>query len=426
MKVVKIGILGVGTVGGGVVNVLTKNSEEISNKCGVKIKVIIGCVKDKLQPLICDSRNLGTLTDNVLDVINSDADIILELIGGTTIAKDLIIQALNSGKNVVTANKALIATHGNELLELAKTNGVKLLFEAAVAGGIPILKSIEQGLSANKIEKIAGIINGTGNFIMSKMRDEGLDFNSVLSEAQELGYAEADPTFDIEGIDAAHKLTILTSMAFGTKLSFAKVSTIGIGHITSEDIILASELGFQIKHLALSSVNDNKISMSVNPTLIPKTKLLANVNGVMNAIMVKGNAIGETMYYGAGAGSDATASSIIADIMDIVNNTTNDNILGWHTTKDFDFVNTDEVFSSFYLKFRVVDEKGVLANITKILAEFNISIEKMLQKESSNSATIVIITNIVETKLIIKAIDKIGKQSFNQEKIQFIHVENLN
>jgi homoserine dehydrogenase len=366
------------------------------------------------------------LTDNAVDVINSDADIVLELIGGTTFAKELVEKSLKKGKHVITANKALIATYGNELLKLAKDNGVKLLFEAAVAGGIPILKTIEQGLSANKITKVAGIINGTGNFIMTAMRDEGRDFTDVLSEAQKLGYAEADPAFDVEGTDAAHKLAILSSMSFGVNLAFDKVQTIGIGKVSKNDTQFADELGYKIKPLALAINENNKIAMSVFPTLIPKTKLLASVDGVMNAVMVVGNATGETMSYGAGAGSDATASSVIADIIDIANNTCGNGVLGWTNLQNADFATDDEISSEFYLKLSVADVKGVLASVTGILSEFNISIEKMIQKEADSKATIIIITNKVLTKNINNAVAEIEQQDFNKENIQVLHVNNLN
>lgn len=420
----KIGILGLGTVGTGVVNVLAKNKSEIFARCAQDFKVDIICVKDKNKSRDCNSDDYGILTENANDVINSNVDIVLELIGGTTLAYDLVVNALNSGKHVVTANKALIAIYGNELLKIAKNNGVKLLFEAAVAGAIPILKTIEQGLSANKISMIAGIINGTGNFIMSAMYDKGHDFNDVLSEAQKLGYAEADPSFDVEGIDAAHKLTILSSMAFGINLAFDKVHTISINKVSIEDTKLANDLGYKIKHLALAT-SAEKIAMSVFPTLIPKTKLLASVDGVMNAVMAMGNASGETMTYGAGAGGDATASSVIADIVDIANGTCGDNALGWSSLKDANFVTSTKMQSEFYLKLKVADEKGVLASITSILAQFDISVEKMVQSENSGIATIAIITNKVPTNDIDSVILEIEKQNFNKEKIQVLHTNNL-
>jgi homoserine dehydrogenase len=422
----KIGILGLGTVGGGVVNVLARNKGEIFNRTGINIEVIIGAVKDKNTPRVCSDDDFGTLTDNVNDVINSDADIILELIGGTTLAKELVIQALNSGKHVITANKALIATHGNELLDLARKNGVKLLFEAAVAGGIPVLKALEQGLSANQITSIAGIINGTGNFILTEMRDKGRDFADVLSEAQKLGYAEADPAFDIDGNDAGHKLAILTSMAYGVNLAYDKVIMRGIGVVETADTKLADELGFKIKHLAVAKKVGENIQMSVSPTLIPKDKLIASVDGVMNAVMITGNAVGETMFYGAGAGSDATASSVIADIIDIINNTAANNTLGWQELKTANFVSEHNLQSEFYLRLSVADESGVLAKITEILASYTISVENMVQHPNSDNATIAIITGSVSYANIQQAIDKINNQDFIKEQTHFLSVETFN
>jgi homoserine dehydrogenase len=422
----KIGILGLGTVGGGVVNVLARNKGEIFNRTGINIEVIIGVVKDKTAPRVCSDDDFGTLTDNVNDVINSDADIILELIGGTTLAKELVIQALNSGKHVITANKALIATHGNELLDLARKNGVKLLFEAAVAGGIPVLKALEQGLSANQITSIAGIINGTGNFILTEMRDKGRDFADVLSEAQKLGYAEADPAFDIDGNDAGHKLAILTSMAYGVNLAYDKVIMRGIGVVETADTKLADELGFKIKHLAVAKKVGENIQMSVSPTLIPKDKLIASVDGVMNAVMITGNAVGETMFYGAGAGSDATASSVIADIIDIINNTAANNTLGWQELKTANFVSENNLQSEFYLRLSVADESGVLAKITEILASYTISVENMVQHPNSDNATIAIITGSVSYANIQQAIDKINNQDFIKEQTHFLSVETFN
>jgi homoserine dehydrogenase len=422
----KIGILGLGTVGGGVVNVLTKNQVEIFERCGKNFEVIIGAVKDKNDPRVCSDDDFGILTENAIDVINSDADIILELIGGTTFARDLVIQALNNGKHVITANKALIATYGNELLKIAKDNGVKLLFEAAVAGGIPVLKALEQGLSANQIESIAGIINGTGNFILTEMLDKGRSFDDVLREAQDLGYAEADPAFDIDGNDAGHKLSILTSMAYGVNLAYDNVIMRGIEFVGTSDTTLAGELGFKIKHLAVAKKIDDKIQMSVMPTLIPKDKLIASVDGVMNAVMINGNAVGETMFYGAGAGSDATASSVIADIIDIANHTSADNVLGWQKLKQCDFVSADNLQSEFYLRLSVADDKGVLAKITEILASFNISIENMVQNPNGDVATIAIITSSVIYQDMQNAISEINNQDFIKEQTHFLSVETFN
>ena len=309
----KVGILGLGTVGGGVVNVLQKNSASIERRTGVKIEVILAAVRDVTQKRICDTSNIK-LTEDPFEVVNHpDIDVVLELIGGTELTKELVETAINNGKHVITANKALIANHGNELIKLANKKQVRLLFEASVAGGIPIIKSLEQGLSANNIESLAGIINGTGNFILTDMKEKGRDFDDVLKEAQTLGYAEEDPTFDIEGIDAAHKLSILAAIAFGTELQFNQVYTKGISGITTEDIIHAQELGYTIKHLGIAKRTGNGIELRVHPTLVSNKQLIAQVDGVMNAVMVKSNALGTSLYYGAGAGDEATASAVIAE-----------------------------------------------------------------------------------------------------------------
>ena len=325
----KVGILGLGTVGGGVVNVLRKNADSIKRRTGVKVKVVLAGVRDVTQDRICDTSDI-TLTEDPYKVVNhKDVDVVLELIGGTEVTKDLVETAIHNGKHVITANKALLAEHGNDLIKLANKNKVRLLFEASVAGGIPIIKSLEQGLSANKIESLAGIVNGTGNFILTEMKEKDRDFADVLKEAQMLGYAEADPTYDVEGIDAAHKLSILAAIAFGTELQFDKVYTKGISEITTEDIKYATELGYVIKHLGIAKRVGNSIEMRVHPTLIAKDQIIANVNGVMNAVLVKGDALGTSLYYGAGAGDEATASAVIADLIDIINNQTSNHILGW-------------------------------------------------------------------------------------------------
>jgi len=424
---VNIGILGLGTVGGGVVNVLNKNQNEISRRSGASIKVTHAAVRDINQSRICPTDNLELTQDPFSIVNNADIDVVLELMGGTGLAKELVEAAIINGKHVITANKALIATHGNELLALAKDNKVHLLFEAAVAGGIPILKSLEQGLSANKVEMVAGIINGTGNFILTEMRDKGRDFADVLKEAQSLGYAEADPTFDVEGIDAAHKLAILASIAFGCELQFDKVSTEGISKIEGEDVTFATELGYSIKHLGIAKQTNGSIQMRVHPTLIPKTRLLANVDGVMNAVLVKGNAVGPTLYYGAGAGDEATASAVIADLVDIIKGTVSDDILGWQSFEVMPHQAVDEIESIFYLRLLATDKPGVLADITAIFASHNISVEAVVQKQidAQNNAHIAIITNQVKTGEINAAVNEIQKNDFIQETVKIIHVETL-
>lgn len=423
-----IGILGLGTVGGGVVNILAKNQAEIMRRTGVQIQVTHAVVKDINQSRICQTDGIQ-LTQSPSKIINNDSiDVMLELIGGTTLAKELVEAAIKNGKHVITANKALIATHGNELLALAKENNTHLLFEAAVAGGIPIIKSLEQGLSANQIEIVAGIINGTSNFILTEMRDKNRDFDSVLKEAQELGYAEADPTFDVDGIDAAHKLTILGAIAFGCKLQFDKVSTEGISQISGEDVAFATELGYSIKHLGIAKKLNGEIQMRVHPTLIPKTRLLANIDGIMNAVLIKGNATGPTLYYGAGAGDEATASAVISDLIDIIKGTVSSDILGWQSFETTPYQNQDDIESIFYLRLLATDKPGVLADITAIFANHNISVEAVVQKQidEQDNAHIAIITNQVKTSDINTAVVEIQRHNSIQEKVRIIHVENLN
>ena len=423
----KIGILGLGTVGGGVVNVLSKNHQEISRRCGSDISIEIAAVKDLKQKRICSTDGFK-LTENSNDVVNHpDVEVVLELIGGTSIAKDLTEKALKNKKHVITANKALIAKHGNELLKLAKDNSVSILFEASVAGGIPILKSLGQGLTANKIDLVAGIINGTGNFIMTEMKEKGRDFDDVLKEAQALGYAEADPTFDIEGIDAAHKLAILTSIAFGVELNFEEVSTEGISQVDPEDISIADELGYIIKHLGVAKKINGLIDTRVHPTLIPKKRLLANVNGVMNAVLIKGNAVGPTLYYGPGAGDEATASAVIADLVDLVKGTHSNDEFSWKQLERANYIEKDNVESIFYLRILASDKPGVLADITSILAKHNISVESVVQKQidADNNAHIAIITNKILTKEMNKAINEIQAHDYITGTVKIIPVETL-
>ncbi len=420
----KIGLLGVGTVGGGVVNVLAKNADIIHSRIGQSIEIICGSVRSIDAPRICDTSHF-CLTQDAFEVVNHpEVEVVLELIGGIDFAKQLVETALKNNKHVITANKALIATHGNELLQLAKQHQVALLFEASVAGGIPIIKSIQQGLSANQVQMLAGIINGTGNFILTEMAQKGRDFASVLSEAQALGYAEADPEFDVEGIDAAHKLAILSTLAFGHKLAFDKVITQGITQITQTDITFAKELGFVIKHLGIAKQTPDGVEMRVNPTLIPKNALLAQVNGVMNAVFVKANAVGDTMYYGAGAGDDATASAVIADLVDIANQTyTKTDISKAKSVTHIKDINSHSIY---YLHLLVDDDKGVLADISRILAANDISIETVIQHPNAAQAAIVILTNKVLNRDLHNAIKQIEQCGFNQEKIQFLRVESLN
>ncbi len=424
----KVGILGLGTVGGGVVNVLQKNSASIKRRTGVEIDLVIAGVRDLTKKRICDTSNIK-LTEDPFEVVNHpDIDVVLELIGGFGLAKELVETAINNGKHIITANKALIGNHGNELIKLAKKKKVRFLFEASVAGGIPIIKALEQGLSANNIESVAGIINGTGNFILTDMKEKGRDFDDVLKEAQALGYAEEDPTFDIEGIDAAHKLSILAAIAFGTEIQFDKIYTKGISQITTEDILHANELGFTIKHLGIAKRTENGIELRVHPTLVSNNQLIAQVNGVMNAVMVKSDALGTSLYYGPGAGDEATASAVIADLNDIINNQTSNHTLGWKSQQKIEVVDNDSIHSEFFLRLLVTDVKGVLAKVTGIFNDLNVSIEALIQKQvdENNNAHIAITTDKVSTKAVMSIKEKIEASEFNQADVQIIHIELLN
>ena len=385
MKPVKVGLLGLGTVGGGTVNVLRRNAIEISRRAGREIQISRAAAKGKCT---CDTTGIP-LTEDGFEVVNDpDIDIVVELIGGEVPAKQLILDALANGKHVVTANKALIAKHGNEIFAKASEQGLMVAFEAAVAGGIPIIKALREGLTGNKIEWVAGIINGTCNFILTEMRDKGRDFADVLVEAQAKGYAEADPTFDVEGIDAAHKLTILASIAFGIPLQFDKVYIEGISGVTRLDVAYAEALGYRIKLLGLARRTEHGVELRVHPTLIPERRLIANVNGVMNAVLVKGDAVGPTLYYGAGAGAEPTASAVVADIVDVVRTLTSDPenrvphlAFQPQSISDIPILPIDAVETAYYLRLSAEDKPGVLADVTRILANHHISIEAILQKE---------------------------------------------
>ena len=423
----KVGILGLGTVGGGVVNVLQKNSKSIKRRTGVEIELVIAGVRDISKKRICDTKKIQ-LTEDPFEVVNHpDIDVVLELIGGFGLAKELVEQAINNGKHIITANKALIGNHGNELIKLANKKKVRFLFEASVAGGIPIIKALEQGLSANNIESVAGIINGTGNFILTDMKEKGRDFNDVLKEAQALGYAEEDPTFDIEGIDAAHKLSILAAIAFGTEIQFDKIYTKGISNISTEDILHATELGYTIKHLGIAKRAENGIELRLHPTLVPNNKLIAQVDGVMNAVMVKSDALGTSLYYGPGAGDEATASAVIADLNDIINNQTSNHTLGWKSQQKIKVVDNNSIHSEFFLRLLVTDVKGVLAKVTGIFNDHNVSIEALIQKQvdENNNAHIAITTDKVSTKTVMSIKKKIEASEFNQADVQIIHIELL-
>jgi len=435
LQSVKIGVLGLGTVGCGTVNVLSRNLDEITGRAGRDIEITHAAVRDLAKEINCNTDGMS-LTDDAMDVVNNpDIQIIVELIGGTGIALDLVTQAIENGKHVVTANKALIAMHGNELFAKAQEKGVTIAFEAAVAGGIPIIKAMREGLAANSIEWLAGIINGTGNFILTEMRDKGRDFADVLAEAQALGYAEADPTFDVEGIDAAHKLTIMASIAFGIPLQFDKAYTEGISKIAQEDVKYAAELGYRIKHLGIAKKTEQGVELRVHPTMIPHRRLIANVDGVMNAVLVQGDAVGPTLYYGAGAGSEATASAVVADIVDIVRAITTDPenrvphlAFQPDALSDTPILPVTEVVTSYYLRVHTEDKPGVLAEITRILGEQDISIEAILQKqpeEQGGIVPVIMLTQEVVEKNMDAAIEQIEALKTVTDSVMRIRMESL-
>jgi homoserine dehydrogenase len=432
---VKVGVLGLGTVGGGTVNVLSRNIKEITRRAGRDIEITRAADRDLDSPKVCSTDGIALTTDAMEIVTDPEIQIVVELIGGTGIARELVLKAIENGKHVVTANKALIAMHGNELFAKAQEKGVTIAFEAAVAGGIPIIKAMREGLAANSIEWLAGIINGTGNFILTEMRDKGRDFADVLVEAQALGYAEADPEFDVEGIDAAHKLTIMASIAFGIPLQFDKAYTEGISKISQEDVKYASELGYRIKHLGLTRKTERGIELRVHPTLIPHRRLIANVDGVMNAVLVHGDAVGPTLYYGAGAGSDATASAVVADIIDIVRALTTDPenrvphlAFQPDALVDIPILPMSEVVTSYYLRIHTEDKPGVLADITRILGEQGISIEAILQKQPEDHngiIPVIILTQEIVEKNMNEAISQIEALDSVKDSIMRIRVESL-
>lgn len=408
----RVGICGLGTVGSGVFNLLVGNAGEILRKTGSTIEIAqVGCRRDHPDVDLTSTE----VTRDIFEVVrNPEVDIILELIGGTDTALELTIQAIRQKKHVVTANKALIAIHGDEIFSLAAEMGVQVRYEAAIAGGIPIVKSIREGLAANQISWLAGIINGTSNFILTEMEQPGVNlaFHEVLKEAQRLGYAEADPTFDIEGIDAAHKLTILSSIAFGTPLQFEAVYTQGISKITTEDIRYADELGYKIRHLGISRKSDRGVELRVHPTLIRKEEMLAQVNGVMNAVMVGSDAAGRTMYYGAGAGAGPTASAIVADVIDIIRGPGTDCVsnLGFQAgaLQRLPILAIEDITCACYLRLNVVDKPGVMARLSTILSQHEISIEALIQKDAhGGSAAIVILTDDVVERSVNAAIEEL-------------------
>ncbi|MDG1938835.1 MAG: homoserine dehydrogenase [Pseudomonadales bacterium] len=440
MKAINIGICGLGTVGAGVVNVMQRNVASIAARAGREVLIThIGARRDNPA---CDLGSTKISRDIFAVVNDPDVDIVVELIGGYEPALELVMQAIANGKHVVTANKALIAMHGNEIFAAADARGVSVLFEAAVAGGIPIIKAIREGLAANSIEWLAGIINGTGNYILTEMRDKGRQFDDVLVDAQQLGYAEADPTFDVEGIDAAHKLVILASLAFGMPLNFEACFTEGISAIAPQDVIFAGELGYRIKHLGIARKVEQGVEMRVHPTLIPQRRLIANVDGVMNAVLVKGDAVGPTLYYGAGAGAEPTASSVIADIVDVVRGIDAEPInrvpalgVAQQALSTLPALSISDINTAYYLRINVSDQPGVLSHVTQILSDAGISIEAVLQKEvvqqgvqseqASRQVPIVLITSQTLESQFMAAVKNIEALDVVQESVHFIRVESL-
>lgn len=431
---VKVGLLGLGTVGGGTFEVLRRNADEISRRAGRGI--VISHVADNRDPSQLKTDISGSkLSKDAFAVVNDpEVAVVIELIGGYEPARQLVLQAIANGKHVVTANKALIARHGNEIFKAAQQRGVTVAFEAAVAGGVPIIKAIREGLAANRIEWIAGIINGTGNFILTEMRDKGRAFADVLKEAQKLGYAEADPTFDVEGIDAAHKLTILASIAFGIPLQFEKVYTEGISKITREDVGYAEQLGYRIKHLGIARRMAAGIELRVHPTLIPQRRLIANVNGVMNAVLVMADAVGPTLYYGAGAGALPTGSAVVADLVDVVRSLTTDPenrvphlAFQPDSLSETAILPVSEIESAYYLRLLAADKPGVMGQVTTVLGEAGISIEAIVQKESESNDTVpvILLTQRVREKQIDAAIKRIESLDTIAGKVTRIRVETL-
>jgi len=435
LKTLNVGLLGIGTVGSGTYNVLTRNAAEITRRTGVAINVVQVADKNIDHAKKMTGGNTLLTTDAFEIVNNPEIDVVVELIGGYTLSKELLLKAIANGKHVVTANKALLAVHGNEIFAAAQQAGVIVAFEAAVAGGIPIIKALREGLGANRIEWVAGIINGTTNFILTEMRDKGLAFIDVLGEAQRLGYAEADPTFDVEGIDAAHKLTIMAAIAFGMPMKFDQAYTEGITKLEQTDIKYAEELGYRVKLLGITKQSESGVELRVHPTLIPEKRLVANVNGAMNAVVVKGDAVGPTLYYGAGAGSEPTASSVVADLIDVArlsSATAAQRVpyLGFQADQlnDLPILPISEINSAYYLRLRASDKPGVLANVTKILADRNISIDAMLQKEPADNETeadIVILTHVTKEKNMDAGIAEIESMPAIVGKLVKIRMEEL-
>jgi homoserine dehydrogenase len=430
---VKVGICGLGTVGSGTLNVLKRNAVEIAARTGCGIEVVAVGTRRERSDL--DLTGIDVLSDVFALAERPDIQILVELIGGTTVARELILKAIANGKHVVTANKALIAEHGNEIFAAAEAQGVSVAFEAAVAGGIPIIRAIREGLAANRIEWLAGIINGTGNFILTEMREKGRDFDDVLREAQALGYAEADPSFDVEGTDAAHKLVILAALAFGIPLQFDKVFTEGITRITTDDVRYAEELGYRIKHLGIARRTEDGIELRVHPTLIPEARLIANVNGVMNAVMVWGDAVGPTLYYGPGAGSEPTASAVVSDIIDVARTLYAEPrqrapYLAFHPGQlsELPVLSIDDVASAYYLRISALDKPGVLSQVAQIISEAGISSEALIQKappEDQDHVPVILLTSVTRERTLRAAVAAIEALDSIEGPLMCIRVESL-
>ena len=438
MKPINVGLLGIGTVGGGTYTVLARNAAEITRRAGRPIQITVVADKNTelAQRIIQGAAGTARISDDAFAVVQDpDIDVVIELIGGTGVAKDLVLKAIENGKHVVTANKALLAKHGNEIFAAARDRGVMIGFEAAVAGGIPIIKALREGLTANRIEWVAGIINGTTNFILSEMRDKGLAFAEVLKEAQRLGYAEADPTFDVEGVDAAHKLTIMAAIAFGIPMQFDKAHIEGISQLEADDIKYAEQLGYRIKLLGITKRKVDGIELRVHPTLIPAKRLIANVEGAMNAVLVQGDAVGATLYYGKGAGAEPTASAVIADLVDVARMQMADPehrvphlAFQPDALQDTPILPLAEVETSYYLRLRVDDQPGVLADITGILAEQGISIDAMIQREPAENepqTDIIMLTHLTREKQIDAAIAQIEALPVVKRKLIRLRLEEL-
>ncbi len=434
MESIKVGLLGLGVVGGGTWKVLARNAGEISRRAGRSIEITRVAVRDlaKARAMLGSAVDVGT--DPFAVVRDPSIDIVVELIGGDTLARDLVLEAIAQGKHVVTANKALLAKHGTEIFAAASAKGVMVAFEAAVAGGIPIIKAMREGLTANRIEWVAGIINGTTNFILSEMRSRGLPFATVLAEAQKLGYAEADPTFDIEGVDAAHKLTLLASLAFGIPVQFDKAHIEGISQLASEGIKLAERLGYRIKLLGITKRRSNGIELRVHPALVPSSSLLANVEGAMNAVLVRGDAVGQTLYYGKGAGEEPTASAVVADIVDVTRLHTADPehrvphlAFQPDAMADTPILSIEDVVTAYYLRMTVADQPGVLADIARVLADAGISIGSMIQQPSDadGSADLIFLTHQALERNINTAIARIESLQFVRSSVTRLRVESL-